>query len=42
MALVIFNLLAIVIVVLALAALGMFGPAIFRWALAAIRTTFRS
>ena len=42
MALLIFNLLAIVIVVLALAALGMFGPAILRWALAAIRTAFRS
>ena len=42
MAVVIFNLLAIVIGVLAVAALGMFGPAIFRWAVTAIRTAFRS
>jgi hypothetical protein len=42
MALLIFNLLAIVIVILALAALGMFGPAIFRWAITAIRAAFRS
>ena len=42
MALLIFNLLAIVIVVLALVALGMLGPIIFRRALAAIRATFRS
>jgi len=42
MALLIFNLLAIVIGVLALAALGMVGPTILRRALAAIRATFRS
>jgi hypothetical protein len=42
MALLIFNLLAIVIVVLALAALSMFGPTIFRRTLAALRAAFRS
>jgi len=42
MALLIFNLLAIVIAILALAALGMLGPTIFRRALAALRATFRS
>jgi hypothetical protein len=42
MALLIFNFLAIVIGALALAALGILGPIIFRRALAAIRATFRS
>ncbi|HEX4104788.1 MAG TPA: hypothetical protein VHX92_01025 [Rhizomicrobium sp.] len=41
MALVIFNLMAIVIIVLALVALWTFGPAMVRWALAALRAAFR-
>jgi|HubBroStandDraft_6_1064221.scaffolds.fasta_scaffold2209378_2 hypothetical protein len=42
MALLIFNFLAIVIAALAVAALAIFGPAICRWAVTAIRTAFRS
>jgi hypothetical protein len=42
MAVVIFDFLAILIVALAIAALAIFGPAFFRWALAALRAAFRS
>lgn len=38
----IFNLLAIVILVLAVAALAMFGPALLRRAFAAVRALIRS
>lgn len=42
MAELVFNLLAIVIVVLALTALGLFGPAVLRRAVRAVRAAFRA